>query len=153
MMTALIVSEILQWIVIIVLGIAGLALARQVGVLHVRVAPGGGARCRLGAGSCANAAKPDCSPEAKTAFACTAQTKDDTKCDYWRYCAIDGFLCSCRGSGVGSCPPGSQASPVSWVGTCINPDKYNCDNTDRETQLYVPQLNNDVIWCFATKSM
>ena len=41
MMTALIVSEILQWIVIIAFGIAGLALARQVGVLHVRVAPAG----------------------------------------------------------------------------------------------------------------
>ena len=28
-----------------------------------------------------------------------------------------------------------------------------CDNTDRETQLYMPQLNNDVIWCFGTSSM
>jgi methylamine dehydrogenase light chain len=61
---------------------------------------------------------------------------------------------------------------VSWVGTCINPDddKANliayrdccgkaycatcdCDNTDRETPLYVAQLNNDVIWCFGTSSM
>jgi hypothetical protein len=39
----------------------------------------------------AEAAKPDRGPEAKTAFARNAQTKDDTKCDYWRYCAIDGF--------------------------------------------------------------
>ena len=61
---------------------------------------------------------------------------------------------------------------MSWVGTCINPDsgkayliayrdccgragcgQCGCDNTDRETQLYVPQLNNNVIWCFGTKSM
>lgn len=41
MMTALIISEILQWLVILALGIAGLAIARQVGVLHVRVAPAG----------------------------------------------------------------------------------------------------------------
>ena len=24
----------------------------------------------------------------------------DTDCDYWRYCAIDGFLCSCCFSGT-----------------------------------------------------
>ena len=41
MMMALLVSQILQWIVIAALGVAGLALARQVGVLHVRVAPAG----------------------------------------------------------------------------------------------------------------
>jgi methylamine dehydrogenase accessory protein MauD len=41
MMTALIISEVLQWIVLAALAVAGLALARQVGVLHVRVAPAG----------------------------------------------------------------------------------------------------------------
>src|SRR5882757_8734950 len=41
MLTVLIVSQILSWIVILGLGIALLALARQVGVLHVRVAPAG----------------------------------------------------------------------------------------------------------------
>ncbi|OYW84319.1 MAG: methylamine dehydrogenase (amicyanin) light chain, partial [Sphingobium sp. 32-64-5] len=66
----------------------------------------------------AEAAKPDRSPEAKTAFARNAQTKDDTKCSYWRYCAIDGSLCSCCGGAVNACPAGSEPSPVSWVGTC-----------------------------------
>lgn len=41
MMTALIVSEILQWLVLAALAVAGIALARQVGVLHIRVAPAG----------------------------------------------------------------------------------------------------------------
>jgi methylamine dehydrogenase accessory protein MauD len=41
MLTVLIVSQILSWIVILGLGLAVLALARQVGVLHVRVAPAG----------------------------------------------------------------------------------------------------------------
>jgi methylamine dehydrogenase accessory protein MauD len=41
MLTVLIVSQILSWIVILGLGIALLALARQIGVLHVRLAPAG----------------------------------------------------------------------------------------------------------------
>jgi len=41
MMTALIVGQALSWLVIIALVIALLALARQVGVLHMRVAPAG----------------------------------------------------------------------------------------------------------------
>ena len=118
------------------------------------------------------ASKPDRSPETKTTFARNAQTTDDTKCTYWRYCAIDGSLCTCSGGGIHSCPPGAEPSPVSWVGTCINPEdgkayliayrdccgksfsnKCNCDGSDRETQLYTQQLNNDIIWCFGTKSM
>ena len=41
MLTVLIVSQILSWVVILGLGLAVLALARQVGVLHVRLAPAG----------------------------------------------------------------------------------------------------------------
>jgi methylamine dehydrogenase accessory protein MauD len=41
MMTALIVSQGISWLVIAVLVVALLALARQVGVLHMRVAPAG----------------------------------------------------------------------------------------------------------------
>lgn len=41
MLTTLLISQALSWIVILALGIALLALARQVGVLHMRVAPAG----------------------------------------------------------------------------------------------------------------
>jgi methylamine dehydrogenase light chain len=117
-------------------------------------------------------ATKDRSVQGKTEFARHAQTKDDTKCDYWRYCAIDGSLCTCCGGGVHTCPAGTEPSPTSWVGTCMNPDdgrayliayrdccgsagcnRCNCDNTDRATETYRPQTNNDIIWCFGVSSM
>src|SRR5262245_58374806 len=42
---------------------------------------------------------------------------DPTDCGYWRHCAIDGFLASCCGGTHTSCPPGTQMSPVTWLGT------------------------------------
>ncbi|MFB0872829.1 MULTISPECIES: redoxin family protein [unclassified Sphingobium] len=41
MLASLIISQIISWIVIVGLAVALLALARQVGVLHIRVAPAG----------------------------------------------------------------------------------------------------------------
>ncbi|PZU74662.1 MAG: methylamine dehydrogenase (amicyanin) light chain [Rhizobium sp.] len=120
----------------------------------------------------AAAATKDRSVQARTHFARHAQTTDDTKCDYWRYCAIDGSLCTCCGGDLHTCPAGTEASPTSWIGTCINPDdgkayliayrdccgtaqckQCDCDETDRETQTYRPQGNNDIIWCFGVSSM
>src|SRR5262245_28950845 len=46
---------------------------------------------------------------------------DPTSCDYWRHCAIDGYLCGCCGGSENSCPPGTEMSAVTWVGTCHNP--------------------------------
>lgn len=40
---------------------------------------------------------------------------DDLTCDYWKYCAIDGFLCTCCGGDSHDCPPGATPSPTSWV--------------------------------------
>lgn len=118
------------------------------------------------------ASKPDPNVQGATDFATHAQTHDDKQCDYWRYCAIDGALCGCCGGGVHTCPPGTEASPTSWVGSCVNPDdnkayliayrdccgtaecgQCNCDNTDRETPTYRPQTNNEIIWCFGVSSM
>ncbi|WP_241241955.1 methylamine utilization protein MauD [Sphingobium algorifonticola] len=41
MMTVLVVSQLLSWVGILALGVLLLAIARQVGVLHMRVAPAG----------------------------------------------------------------------------------------------------------------
>lgn len=96
---------------------------------------------------------------------------DPTSCDYWRYCSVDGFLCSCCGGSVNSCPPGTQASQVTWVGTCRNPAdgidyviSYNdccgkhscshcaCTRNDSEEPMYRPFNNNDINWCIGGSS-
>lgn len=117
-------------------------------------------------------ARADGKKTSPTTFEKTAQTTDDTLCTYWRYCAIDGSLCSCAGGAVHSCPPGTAPGPVAWIGTCMNPDdkrtylvSYNdccgklgasncfCHSTVRETPVYRPQQSADVVWCFGTPSM
>ena len=99
------------------------------------------------------------------------ETGDPKSCDYWRYCAIDGFLCSCCGGSANSCPPGAEPSPVTWIGTCRNPAdgkdyviSYNdccgaslcmrcrCTRTEGERPVYYTSKNNDLLWCFGTKS-
>jgi aralkylamine dehydrogenase light chain/methylamine dehydrogenase light chain len=50
-----------------------------------------------------------------------ASEDEVNSCDYWRHCAVDGFLCSCCGGTTTTCPPGSTPSPISWIGTCHNP--------------------------------
>ncbi|GAC1310300.1 MAG: hypothetical protein NVSMB10_18010 [Steroidobacteraceae bacterium] len=96
---------------------------------------------------------------------------DTTKCDYWRYCAIDGSLCACYGGSVNSCPPGTEMSPITWIGTCRNPAdqrnyiiSYNdccggvpwgrcaCQNNQGDRPVVRPQNNNEVTWCFGTTS-
>jgi methylamine dehydrogenase light chain len=95
-------------------------------------------------------------------------TADEQKCDYWKYCAIDGFLCACCGGTSTSCPPGTQTSPITWIGTCHNPGdgrdyivSYNdccgkvscgdcfCNRNEREKPMYRLSRNNDVNWCMA----
>ncbi|MGH6632411.1 methylamine dehydrogenase light chain [Sphingopyxis sp.] len=96
---------------------------------------------------------------------------DQTQCDYWRYCAIDGFLCSCCGGGPNSCPPGTEMSPITWIGTCQNPAdgrsyiiSYNdccgksscgrclCNRNEADRPMVRPQSNNDINWCLGTSS-
>ena len=105
-------------------------------------------------------------------FASTAQVKDDMACNYWRYCGIDGALCSCCGGSTHSCPPGATPSPSAWIGSCHNPENAKtylvayrdccgkdscnrclCGNTEGESPAYRPQLNSDIIWCFGAPAM
>jgi methylamine dehydrogenase light chain len=93
---------------------------------------------------------------------------DPQSCDYWKYCAIDGALCSCCGGTSHSCPPGTAQSPITWIGTCRNPAdgrdyivSYNdccgktscgncaCNRNEREKPIYRLSRNNDVNWCMA----
>ena len=97
---------------------------------------------------------------------------DPQSCDYWRYCSIDGFLCTCCGGTINACPPGTDVSEVTWVGTCHNPadDRYyvvayhdccgqgtcgqcECNRNDSEQPLYRPYNNNDINWCLGAKEM
>ena len=73
-----------------------------------------------------------------------------------------------------TCPPGAEPSPISWIGTCLNPEDgrsyvvayrdccgkpvcaadkdCDCHSVDRELPLYRQSLNNDIIWCFGNAS-
>lgn len=91
---------------------------------------------------------------------------DPSSCDYWRHCAIDGYLCGCCGGSATTCPPGTIVSPITWVGTCRNPGdgrdyiiSYNdccgkqgcgrcgCHRNEGDTPPYLPSTSNDTQWC------
>ena len=64
------------------------------------------------------------------------------------------------------CPPGTDMSPVTWIGTCHNPSdgkdyviSYNdccgksscgrcfCNRNEGDTSLFQPGQSNDYNWC------
>jgi methylamine dehydrogenase light chain len=92
-------------------------------------------------------------------------------CAYWRYCAIDGFLASCCGGTHRSCPPGTEMSLVTWLGTCRNPAdgveyviSYNdccgkdvcgqcfCQRNEGDKPVYYTHRSNDINWCMGSAS-
>ncbi len=96
----------------------------------------------------------------------TTPEGDPRNCGYWRYCAVDGFLSSCCGGTQSSCPPGTEMSPVTWIGTCRNPAdgrdyviSYNdccgkdvcgrctCMRHEGDRPVYSPSRSNDINWC------
>jgi methylamine dehydrogenase light chain len=105
-------------------------------------------------------------PAGKPAADTSADPGDPETCEYWRHCAIDGFLCSCCGGSTHSCPPGTEPSAITWVGTCHNPAdgrdyivSYNdccgkascgrclCNRNENDKPLYMPFASNDYNWC------
>ncbi len=99
-----------------------------------------------------------------------AAAPDESSCDYWRYCAIDGFLCACCGGSATACPPGTEAAALTWVGTCHNAAdgrsyivSYNdccgksscgrclCNRNEGDRPLYSPSTANDYNWCVGSK--
>ena len=96
---------------------------------------------------------------------------DPQRCEYWRYCALDGHLCSCCGGTQTSCPPGTDPSSVTWIGTCENPEdgkhylvSYNdccggascgrcfCNENEGERPGYRMGVHNDINWCMGNES-
>lgn len=95
---------------------------------------------------------------------------NDERCEYWRNCALDGFLCTCCGGSITACPAGTEASKVTWIGTCRNPAdskdylvSYNdccgvtscgrclCNYNLGERPGYRMGVHNDVNWCMGNK--
>jgi methylamine dehydrogenase light chain len=104
--------------------------------------------------------------------AATTPDGDPQSCDYWRHCAIDGFLCSCCGGSQRSCPPGTEMSLITWIGTCRNPAdskdyiiSYNdccgkdicglcfCHRNEGDKPIYLPPRSNDINWCMSAESV
>ena len=100
-----------------------------------------------------------------------AEEGDPTSCDYWRHCSIDGFLCGCCGGSANACPPGTEVSSVTWIGTCNNPVdgrdyiiSYNdccgksscgrcfCNTNEGDRPVYMPAKSNDINWCHGTSN-
>ncbi len=96
---------------------------------------------------------------------------DDQSCEYWRYCAFSGQICSCCGGSMTQCPPGSETASVAWVGTCHNPldgqdylISYNdccgksacgrcgCHRSEGDRPVYFPSKSNSILWCFGSNS-
>jgi len=91
---------------------------------------------------------------------------DPRNCDYWRYCGMDGTLCSCCGGAPDQCPPGTRPSSIAWLGTCRNPadgidyvisyhdccgkslcPRCPCTRNEGAEPIYRPAKSNEINWC------
>ncbi|MGE3594600.1 MAG: methylamine dehydrogenase light chain [Dehalococcoidia bacterium] len=130
---------------------------------------------RLGAWLAGSAVAPLLLPVERV-YASSGESKapesgDPQSCDYWRYCAQGGPLCSCCGGSYNQCPPGTEQSKLAWIGTCLNPadNKHyligyhdccgktvcqhcTCYRFEGEMPVYRPGRANDVHWCQANSS-
>ncbi len=107
----------------------------------------------------------------KTSGQTVPEQGDPNDCNYWRHCAIDGFLCGCCGGSATTCPPGTVVSDITWIGTCRNPTdgkdyviSYNdccglsacgscfCNTNKGDTPIYRPQTSNNINWCSGSEA-
>jgi len=110
-------------------------------------------------------------PQAPSDAGLAGGAADPTACDYWRHCAIDGFLASCCGGTATTCPPGTVMSRITWIGTCRHPGdgkdylvSYNdccgnsfcgrcfCNRNEGDRPVYQPGKSNDINWCMGTET-
>jgi len=141
-----------------------------VGMAAIPLLPVARAEGEPPAGAAADA--PALKPETGTGQSVAADPGDPTSCDYWRYCAMDGFMCSCCGGSATTCPPGTEMSSVTWIGTCLNPGdnkhyiiSYNdccgrtscgtglCVRNERDRPIYRQFSANDINWCVGTSAV
>jgi methylamine dehydrogenase light chain len=92
--------------------------------------------------------------------------QDPNRCEYWRNCGMDGFLCGCCGGSSTSCPPGTEMAKTTWIGTCRDPADgkdyiiaYNdccgkstcnrcmCNRNEGDRPIYYPAKSNHINWC------
>jgi len=109
---------------------------------------------------------------AAASFGDRAQAQDDTQCNYWRYCALGGSLCTCCGGTTSSCPAGTTSPPTGWVGSCLNPHdrqtylimyrdccgkevcgRCGCLSSEHELPVYREQASDELLWCFGSDQM
>jgi methylamine dehydrogenase light chain len=105
----------------------------------------------------------------------SSTSTDDSKCDYWAYCSMGGTRCNACGGTANQCPPGSQPSVLSWVGTCLNPtdkkaylvsysdccgktecdapEEAFCSHSEGERPAYRIGIFNDANWCMANANL
>ncbi len=146
-------------------GLLGKLAATMVGVAALPLLPV--ARAASG-NSEAPSGYPGVSPQDSMSV---SEIGDPASCDYWRYCGIGGPLCACCGGSANACPPGTEMSPLSWVGTCLNPadgKKYIISYNDccgkptckrcfcsphnpNDRPVVWPQSSNNYLWCLGTK--
>jgi methylamine dehydrogenase light chain len=88
-----------------------------------------------------------------------ADLNDESKCEYWAYCSLNGVRCAACGGSATQCPPGSQPSVVAWVGTCTNPadkkvpEEAFCGRHEGERPGYRIGSYNDANWCMANTNV
>jgi methylamine dehydrogenase light chain len=144
------------------LGVLGGLIVGSAGLPLLPIARGGAARADVPGES--TALPPD-DPARQ------GDAADVTKCAYWRNCGMDGFLCGCCGGSYTGCPPGTEMSPLTWVGTCRNPadgqdyvvayhdccgkstcNRCMCSRQEGVLPNYVPAKANDINWCMGAST-